>query len=61
MLLSMSGLNVCIGHPAAYSGRCPGATELIYCAGAVNVVAVVSYSGLPEAAKVSSGRRFTHV
>jgi len=47
------GLNVCLDHPAErIAALSPGATELIYAAGAgENVVAVVSYSDYPEAAK----------
>jgi iron complex transport system substrate-binding protein len=46
-------LNVCLDHPAErIAALSPGATELIYAAGAGdNVVAVVSYSDYPEAAK----------
>ena len=47
------GRDVCIDHAAMrIAALSPGATELIYAAGAGdNVVAVVSYSDYPEAAK----------
>lgn len=47
------GRDVCIDHPAKrVAALSPGATELIYAAGAGDdVVAVVSYSDYPEAAK----------
>ncbi len=47
------GLSVCLDHPAVrIAALSPGATELIYAAGAGDkVVAVVSYSDYPEAAK----------
>ena len=47
------GLDVCLDHPAErIAALSPGATELIYAAGAGdNVIAVVSYSDYPEAAK----------